>query len=197
MLIKSKGNVHQQVNGNVPILHRFVLHNRTTSNSTKCWRWNHVAEFESSEIVQRYSIVRQKTDEQCDSIATIIKGKIQRRGSLYPMNSDYSNWSSVPTQADSVPDWLLIWQSINRKGNRWKSVVSISNIHVFRKVCSCTLPVPVLANRLRYLFLSWKTKRKTLFIITLSTDLGSINYIKIWTVCVLLSLWSLSEGVKF
>jgi len=38
----------------------------------------------------------------------------------------------------STFNWLLRWQSINRhKANRWKSVGSISNFHVFRAV-SCT-----------------------------------------------------------
>ena len=68
-------------------------------------------------------------------------------------------------------DWHLRWQLINRKGNLWKSVGLISNFLVFRLV-SYTFLVPVLANRLRCLFMRRKINQKIFCIKTHFTDLG-------------------------
>jgi len=47
-------------------------------------------------------IVGQVTYDQYDS-SDNHQGQIQKRGSTYPTNSDYSNWSSISNQADLVP----------------------------------------------------------------------------------------------
>ena len=102
-------------------------------------------------------------------LAKIIKGKFKGEEVLIPrIPIDVLINSS---EFSSPFDWLLRWQSINRKGNLWKSVGLISDFPVFRMV-SYTLPVSVLANRVRCLFLRRKINQKILCIKTLFTDLG-------------------------
>ncbi|XP_060861879.1 uncharacterized protein LOC132938907 [Metopolophium dirhodum] len=100
--------------------------------------------------------------------STIIKGNFKREEVLIP------RIPIIPTDLPFQFKWiqfpvrLASAMTVNKSQGQLLEVCGI-NFHVFR-TCSCTLPVRVLANRLRCLFLHQKTKRKTLFIKMHSND---------------------------
>ena len=90
-------------------------------------------------------------------LAKIIKRKFKGEEVLIPR---------IPTIPADLPFQFKFQMTINKsQGSFWKSVESISNFPVFRMV-SYTLPVPVLANRLRCLFLRRKINQKILCVKT-------------------------------